>query len=229
MAKTTVAVLVSDVKVLMDYDITDTALDALILKCINFAVKRMNQWFLDYGFFDEVGAHDTFSTTANQEYVDIATETVNFDQPVVLSERTNDSPIAIIPFKEYRERYPDPTANKATTPDVAAFFANRLYLGPTPSSAITLYLDYVKIVTKLVSTDTLPYEDKYDELVYAIVREHLVSWLDMGNHQAIQLARNNTLQLKDDLIVLAAKNIGMNRQVQSRGEEIPYFSPRKVV
>ena len=229
MAKTTVEVLISDIKILADYSIQDPALDSLILKAINFAVKRMKQYFLDEGMFDEIGAHDTFSTVASQEYVDIATETIDFDEAIILSERTNDSPIEIISFKEYRERYPDPTANKTATPDVAAFFANRLYLGPTPSGVITLYLDYVKLVTKLTASGTLPYEDKYDELVFAIAIEHLVKWLNRSDRQAVLTAREDVLMLKNELIVLAVKNIGVNRQVQSRREEVPYFAPRKVV
>lgn len=229
MAKTTVNTLIADIKALVDYNITDSDLDALILKAINLILKRMKQWFMDEGLFDEIGAHDTFSTTASQEYVAIATETIDFDQPIILSERTNDNPIGIITFKEYRERYPDPSANKSATPDVATFFANRLYLGPTPSGAITLYLDYVKLITKLVAGDTLPYEDKYDELVIVGAIEHLVKWLDRGNINAIESAKNDVLQVKHDLIVGAAKNIGMNQQVQSRREEVPYFSPRKVI
>ena len=229
MAKTTVEEITSTIKSLVDYNISDSNLDSLILKAINFAVKRMKQYFLDEGMFDEIGAHDTFSTVASQEYIDIATETIDFDEAIILSERTNDSPIEIISFKEYRERYPDPTANKTATPDVAAFFANRLYLGPTPSGAITLYLDYVKLITKLTASGTLPYEDKYDELVFAIAIEHLVKWLNRSDRQAVLTAREDVQMLKNDLIVLAVKNIGVNRQVQSRREEVPYFAPKKVV
>lgn len=229
MAKTTVSVITADIKALIDYNISDSDLDALILKAINLILKRMKQWFMDEGLFDEIGAHDTFSTTADQEYVNIAIETIDFAQAIVLSERTNDKPIDIITFKEYRERYPDPTANKSATPDVAAFFANRLYLGPTPSGAITLYLDYVKIITKLVADDSLPYEDDYDELVIAGAIEYLVKWLDRGDANAVQSAKDDVLEIKHDLIVGAAKNIGMNQQVGSRRQEVPYFSPRKVI
>lgn len=228
MAKTTVSVLTADIKALVDYDITDSALDVLILKAINLAIKRMKQWFMDEGYFDEIGASDSFLTTLNQEYVDIATETIDLDQPLVLSERTNDNPIPIISFKEYRERYPDPTANKAATPDCAAFFGNRLYLGPTPSGAITIYLDYFKLITKLVAGGTLPYEDKYDELVIAIVIEYLVKWLDRKDVAAIRSAKEDVQIIKHDLVVGASRNIGINQQVQSRREENPYFSPRKV-
>lgn len=229
MAKTTVSVITADIKALADYNITDSDLDALILKGINLANNRIKQWFMDEGYFDEIGASDSFSTVANQEYIDIATETIDFDQPIVLTERTNDSSIRIIPFKEYREIYTDPTANTSSTPDVAAFFGNRLYLGPTPSGVITLYLDYVKLFTKLTSSGSLYFEDKYDELVIAIVMEYLVKFLDRGNQAMVNSAKQDVLQIKKDLIVTASRNIGMSQQVQSRRDNIPYFSPRKVV
>jgi len=227
MAKTTVAVITADIKALADYDIIDDDLDALILKAINLGLKRMKQWFVNENLFEEIGAHDTFDTVADQEYIDIAAETLDFGQSIVLSERTNDEPISIIPFKEYRERFTDPTADKAETPDVAAFFADRLYLGPTPSGVITLYLDYIKIITKLVAGGTLPYEDKYDELVIALVMEYLVKWLDRTNRTAIVTAREDTLIVKHDLIVGAANNIGLVQQRASRRSDEPYFSPRK--
>ena len=229
MAKTTVATITSEIKQLVDYNIVDTALDTMILVAINYGVKRMKQWFFDEEMLDEIGASDSFDTTATQEYVDLATETIDFDQQIVLTERTNDNPIPIISFKEYRERYPDPTADSSNTPDAAAFFANRLYLGPTPSSAITLYLDYIKLITKLTAGGTLPFEDKYDQIVTAIVIEYLVKWLDRGNANMIKSAKEDVFILKQELIVGAAKNVGMSRQRQSRKREVPYFSPRKVI
>jgi len=230
MSKTTVAILTADVKLLVDYNITDTDLDNLILKGMNFAVKRMKQWFLDERLYDEIGAHDTLTTTTLVEYIDIATETPDLDQAISLSERTNDNTIEIITFREYRQRYPDPSANSSETADVGAFFGNRLYLGPTPSATGTIYyLDYIKLITKLTSGGTLPYEDKYDELVVAMITEYLVKFLDRGNQNMINSAKLDVRELKHDLITGASKNIGMNQQVQSRKREMPYFAPRKVI
>lgn len=228
MAKTTVAAITADIKALVDYDITDSNLDALILKAINYAINRMKQYFMDESLFDEIGASDTLLTVANQEYIDIATETIDLDQQIVLTERTNDKPIEIISFKEYREMFPDPTADHSSTPDVAAFFANRLYLGPTPSGVITLYLDYVRLITKLTAGSSLPFEDKYDELVTAIVIEYLVKWLNRGDRAAVLTAREDVEKIKHDLIEVASKNIGTSFQSQSRRDDFPYFSPRMV-
>lgn len=229
MSKTTVATLTADIKSLADYDITDSGLDALILKAMNFILKRMKQWFMDAMLYDEIGAHDTFTTTALQEYIDIATETPDLDQNIILTERTNDTPIEIITFSEYRKRFPDPSANTSVTADVAAFFGNRIYLGPTPTAVTTYYLDYVKLITKLIATDTLPFEDKYDELVVAGVMEYLVKWLDRSNTAMIKQARDDVFLLKKDLIVNASKNVGMNLQSASRNEGTPIFAPRKVI
>lgn len=230
MSKTTVASLTTDVKLLVDYNITDSDLDSLILKGINFAIKRIKQWFLDEGLYDEIGEHDTLLTTINVEYLDLATDTIDFDQSIFLSERTNDNPVEIVSFAEYRRRYTDPTANTSTTADIAAFFANRIYLGPTPSATGTIYyLDYIKLLTKLATGGTLPFEDKYDELVIAMVTEYLVKFLDRSNQTMINSAKLDVRELRHDLIVGASKNIGMNQQVQSRRDEVPYFSPKKVI
>ena len=218
MSKSQVNSLVSDIKLLGDYNITDADLTTLLIVAINFALKRMKQWFMDEGLFDEIGAHDTLATIASQEYIDIATETIDLDQPIKLTERTNDSPIDIIPFTRYRELYPDPSADKASTPAVAAFFANRLYLGPTPSGVITLYLDYIKLITKVVAGGTLPFEDKYDELIVAIALEYLIGFLDNKNTNAITQANNRVKDLKHELIVGASKNVGMIHQSASRRE-----------
>ena len=227
--KTTVTIITSEIKQLVDYLITDLDLDALILIQINLILKRMKQWFFDAELYDEITATDTLTTVAAQEFIELGTTTPDFDQQIVLTERTNDQAIDIITFKEYRERFPDPTANSQNTPDVAAFFDNRIYFGPTPSGAISIFLDYVKLITKLTSGSTLPYEDKYDEVVMTGVIFYLVRWLDRGNQAMINGARQDFHQARHDLITVAAKNIGMNQQTQSRREQRPFFAPRKVI
>ena len=228
MAKSTVNSIVSKIKRRSDYDVSDTDLETLIIDIINDGLKVLKQLFLDYSFLDEISAHDTFSTVANQEYVDIATETIDLDQHISLSERTNDNVVVIIPFEEYRKRYPDPSADKSATPDVAAFFANRLYLGPTPSGVITLYLDYIKLISEVVAGGTMLFENQFDPLIIAMAKAELTEWLDPKNGNAITAANNRVEILKQELIIGASNNIGMNRQVHSRRNEIPYFSPRMV-
>ncbi len=229
MAKSTVDSLVSDIKALADYNIVDTDLDTLIIKTINFGLKRMKQWFLDEGMYRQIGASTTLSTVANQEYVDISAAPADLDQPIKLTERENDSPIEVISFQRYRELFPDPSADSASTPDVAAFYGDRIYFGPRPSQVLTIYFDYINLVTKVVSGGSSPFDDKYDELIVAIGIEYLVKFLDRNNATAIVTAKNDVDDLYKRMIVGAAKNIGMRRGSSSRRASVPYFSPRKVV
>lgn len=228
MAKSTIAAVVAKIKRRIDYDITDTDLDTLVIDTINDSLKVMKQLFFDHNLLDEITAHDSFDTIADQEYIDLATETVDFDQALVLTERTNDNPIDIIPFTEYRKAYPDPTANKSSTPDVAAFALNKIYFGPTPSQVIKIYFDYIKLVAEVVSEGNMPFEAKYDPLIIAMGKAELFSWLDSKNTAGLDRAERKVEILKHDLIIGAAKNLGLNLQSQSRRSEIPYFSPRKV-
>ena len=224
MSKTAVNYLITEVKREADYNITDSSLDTMLINFINKALKRVKQLFLDNGLWDEITAHDTFSTVADQEYIELGTETVDFDQHMVLSERTNDSIITIIPFSEYRAMYPDPSSDKSGTPDVAAFFANSIYFGPTPSDAITIYFDYIKLVSDVASGGTMPFEDKYDPLIIAMVMEQFVKFLGR-NLNEITFAKSEVQELKHELIIAAAKNIGLNQQCHSRrGDK---FGPKK--
>jgi hypothetical protein len=229
MSKSTVDEIVDSVKVLVDYNIDDDDLTTLIIKGINFALKRMKQFFLNEGIYRQISGTAELTTTEDQEYIDISSTPVDFDQHIQLTERTNDSPISLIPFKEYRKLYPDPSADKSLTPDVAAIFDNKLYLGPTPSEEITIYLDYIKLITKVTSTDTLSFDDKYDELVVAIGIEYLVKFLDRNSVTALTSAKLDVKEAYDTLIGKAVKNIGLRQGSQSRRGDIPYFSPKKVI
>lgn len=228
MAKSTVADIVDSIKVLSDYDVTDTDLDTLIVKAINFALKRMKQWFLDEGMYRQIGASSTLSTVEDQEYIDISALPADLDQPIQLSERENDSPISIISFRKYRQLATDPSAAESSTPDVAAIFGDRIYLYPRPNQILTIYIDYVKLITKVISTGNIPFDDKYDELIVAIGVEYLTKFLDRNNATAIISAKTDVNDLYKSLIVKAAKNIGLSQGSASRRGDIPYFSPRKV-
>lgn len=229
MAKSTVAEVVDDIKVLADYNISDDDLDTLIIKAINFALKRIKQWLLDEGLYRQIGASTTLTSTANQEFIDISSTPADLDQPVKLTERENDSTIEVIPFQRYRELFPDPSADSTTTPDVAAFYGDRIYFGPRFSEVITIHFDYIKLITKVVLAGNIPFDDKYDELIVAIGIEYLTKFLDRTNSVAITSAKNDVNEIYERLIVRATKNIGLRRGSASRRGDISPFSPRKVI
>lgn len=229
MSKTAVNDLVADIKILADYNITDTDLDAMVISWINLGLIRLKQWLLDEGLYIDIGKQDTFATTADQEYVEILTETVDFDESIVLTERDNDTEIQIITYAEYKKTYPDPTTDGASSPVVGAFFGSRLYLGPTPDSVITLYLDYVLNVTKVAAGGTLPFNSKYDELLIALAMVKFTQWIDSKDRAAITTAREEVQIIKHDLLVGASKNISMDKQRHSRNEGTTHPMPRRPV
>ena len=196
---------------------------------LNDSFKIVKQLLFDHNLNDEVGDTATLTTVADQEFIDLSlAASVDLDQPIFLTERVNDRPIEIIDMPEYRRRLPDPSADTASTPDYGAFFANRLYLGPRPTGAISIFMDYIKLITDLTSANNSPFEDKYDPLLIAMVKAELAEWQDSENVAGIQLARNKVASLENKLIIGAAKNSNMNQQAASR-RAIQAFGPRKVI
>ncbi len=140
----------------------------------------------------------------------------DLDEIIVLSERTNDRRIEMIPYSDLIEIFPDPALNTSSTPDMAARWLDRIYFGPTPSQAIFIYIDYIKALTALTLTSTMPFSEKYDGLLIAMVKEEIYEFLDNTNAVGLTLAQNRVKRLKDELIIGRAKNVGMNQQTKSR-------------
>jgi len=140
----------------------------------------------------------------------------DLDEIIVLSERTNDSSIGIISYNDLIKDYPDPSADTSSTPEVAARWLDRIYFGPTPSEAILIYLDYIKALTALTLTSTMPFSEKYDPLFIAMGKAEVLEFLDNTNATGITVALNRVKDLKDELIISRAKNVGMNQQTKSR-------------
>lgn len=158
---------------------------------------------------------DLFSIVADRT----ATGIVDVDDILRLTERINDSVVTLKSYEWLIEHYPDPTADYSSTPDYAARHYDRIYFGPTPSVGRSIYIDYIKTITKVVAGDTLPYNDKYDGVLIAGGIEWLTRWMDRSNANAIMIAERNTQKKKDELITAGASNIGQVRQVASREEE----------
>ena len=215
MAKTTVTNITDDIKVLFDYNITDSDLDTLVLKAINQTCRRMQQWFVDTEIYDEIGASTTLNCVAATPYIDITTVT-DLDFILTLSSRVTDALIDIVPYSVFVGKYPDPTGTTAATPLAAARFGNRLYLGPTPTGTEVLYMDYIKLLTALTSSSSLPFENKYDPVVIAGAIEYLTRWQDGKDAVAITKAQEKTIEVATDLILNATRNIGTQIPLSKR-------------
>lgn len=221
MAKTAVNTMVTRLKRRLDYNIIDDDLTNLLIDCINDALKLIYQWLFDAGDFIDIGSSDgtNIKTTASQAYIDISTHLASADKIVRLSERTNDKPIGLIDYFDFIAKYPDPTANTSATPDEAAIWSNRLYLGPTPSASdLVIYAEYVAIPTDVAAGGTLPYKTKYDPLVLATARCEYLRFFDANNVATIRIAEQAMEFYKNTLITQATKDLGMNKQTASRRE-----------
>lgn len=159
------------------------------------------------------------------------TAIADIDQILTASLRQADSSEQTIQKIDYNDLIayqPDPTSSSADTFDCFAIWNNRIYFAPTPSKVISVYLDYIALLTEVVSGGTMPFDAKYDPLVVAMVIRELTSWLDSSNATAISQANNRVEELKNNLIIGASKNYNTNRQTESRRTTEPYFNPRMV-
>lgn len=219
MAKSAINDIVSDIKKLGDYDIVDSDLDAMLIVDINNNLKMLKQLFLDQRLFDEISSTTEIEMKADQEFIDIGTEVPDLDEVILHTERTDDRFIQMISFTRYRKLFPDPTANKASVPDFAARWDNKIYFGPTPSQDGELTFDYIKLVGKTIAGGTLPYESKYDPILVAGGILRLTKFLDNKNKTGIAISKLDRDELIKVLIIGASKNIGENLQSASRDGE----------
>jgi len=156
---------------------------------------------------------DLFSVAADRT----SSALTNMDEPIKISERSNDISIEVIPYADFIELYPDPTSTTSNTPFHAAIWNNRLYLGPTPSdSTVSIYIEHRAIPADVVAGGTLPYLTKYDPLLIALARVEYLQFFDANNTGAIRIAQGIAEGLEHKLITAASRNVGMNLQTASR-------------
>lgn len=319
MAKSTVDAIVAKIKRRVDYDITDTDLDTLLIDMINDSVKLISQWMYDQELLIDNTAQSSFQTIPGQPYRDIrvavivgdtttftgiagdtlnvsidgttyadvdisaatdiddvvtaintavgstvasnnststtlqitslttgatssvtiadgtsTTQTVvgdlfsssadrtqngivDVDDILQISERVNDTVPQIIPFDEFMSLYPDYSEDTSNTATHISIINNRIYFGPSPSSYVRYYIDYVKFYTDLVSGDTLPFQNKYDAVLIAQVRLEFLQFFDANNIQTITTAKGIRDSYRETLIN-SASNRKLVRQSASRNE-----------
>ena len=144
---------------------------------------------------------NTVSTTADQAYVEL-TDT-DIIEVLQVYQRVNDRKMRQITYTEYINLVPDPTRTSGN-PD-AAWAANqtldgtgnvdwRVYLIPTPSSAITLYYDYIKNIQLTTDAAYCVLPSVYDAWIYAEFKPLFYEIIDPKNRQlidnAVKLAQN---------------------------------------
>ena len=326
MPKTLVSTIVSDVETFGDYKVSgDTSLDALVLKAVNYAFRRVRNWMMQYGIYEGVTTTASFKTISGQNYVDLTKAHIVGDAatftPVALdsitvtidgtgytvlmagcttialvvaainaavgstvaeeddsgylqinslttgstsavtianlvgtpasrlftvaaertqsaitdmldiievADRTNDRLLQYIQYQRLAELYPDPDSNSTTTPDFISRMGDYFYFGPTPSTALLLHYTYVKTVSELASTDTMPIDSDYDELIVSIAIGWLYRFLDSKDRTSILTNKEDIAELRKTLIVNSPKRISMVKQTQLRGYgyDVTAINPR---
>jgi hypothetical protein len=167
---------------------------------------------------------DLFSTAAERTQDAIT----DVDEIIYLHERTNDCPIEIIPIHRLRRLMIDPSADTSTTPYQAALHRNYIYFRPRPTSNEIIYIDYYIDVAAITTSSDMPYKDKYDPVIVALVKKDLLKYLGKTK-QEIDDAQDDINYAISTLITNASNDLAEERQLGSRYEEEPYFAPRKPV
>jgi hypothetical protein len=145
---------------------------------------------------------------------------------VRVTERVNYKAIDVIPYAEFLKFYPDPAAYSSSVPDRCAVWNQRIYFGPTPmSSNVDIFIEFIRHDADLLLTSNLFYENDYDPILLAYTRLEYLRFFNPQDRVAIKTAEEAALRYMDDLVIVAAKNVGQNKQVASRREEY-IFGPR---
>jgi hypothetical protein len=148
---------------LLDSNPSDAKFRATVLGWLNLVLKdiqnRQVNWH--WRFLEKTA---TASTVANQHTYDSPTD-IDTNKFFSLYERTNDITLKFIPYDKFVRMVADPSNN---TGDAVywTFWAKTIRLYPVPSSAYTIYLDYIKLITALTDSSTAPdVPAKYDPVI----------------------------------------------------------------
>lgn len=226
-----------------DIDISACTTIALVVTAINTAVGSTVASESDDGFLqiDSLTTGSTSSvtiadgTTTVQTVVgdlfsdsDSRTDTAIVDIDQILSMKENDNDVIVnhIPPDRYFELYPSANMSTGTPAEVYTLWNGRVYWGPTPAASTPYYIEYFKIPTELASTDSLPFENKYDPLVTALVRMEWMRYMDASATSAITSAENSVAFYRNSLIVNASRNPAREQGSQSRLDG-GLYGPRK--
>ena len=150
MSKSTVNSTISKIKRRIDYDITDSDLDTLIIDTINDNLKVVKQWFIDAQLFDEISASGTVNTITNQQYKQL-------DQASIIGDATTWTGVAGDLLKVTIDGTTTDTINvaAATTVALVATAINAATGGTNASATSDGYLKIVSGTTGSTSSVTI--------------------------------------------------------------------------
>jgi hypothetical protein len=153
----------SSVLGLMDKNPDDTIFRATALGWLRLVVKNIQQrqksWH--WRFLEKTA---TAPTATGQHSYDLPTD-IDTNKLFAIYERTNNITLTYKPYDEFVRLVANPSASSGTSL-IWTFFAKTLRLYPVPASIITMYLDYIKLITSPSDDATaLDIPDKYEPVV----------------------------------------------------------------
>ena len=146
-----------------DKNSNDTEYRALALIWLDDIVKDIQnrQTTFHWRFLEKTA---TTPTVAEQHTYDLPSD-IDTNKLMTVYDRTNDITYRFMPYSRFVRRVADPSSNigRAT---IWTFYGNTLRLFPVPSSVITIFLDYIKIMPDATdNATTLDIPDKYKNIV----------------------------------------------------------------
>lgn len=170
-----------------DKNSNDTEYRALALIWLDDIIKDIQnrQQSFHWRFLEKTA---TTSTVADQHSYDLPTD-IDTNKLFAIYDRTNDITYRYMPYERFVKLVADPS-NDTGDPTIWTFFGTTLRLYPVPSSVITIYLDYIKIMADATDDATaLSIPDKYkNTIIDGLMTKAYEFDPDMGNAQ-IQMAK----------------------------------------
>jgi len=172
----------STVHGLMDKSSSDAKYRASALGWLNLIIQdiqnRQQNWH--WRWLEKTA---TTSTVASQLNYELPTD-IDTNKVLQVYDQTNDFTYRFIPYDRFKRMVADPS-NNTGDPKSWTLWANELLLYPVPLSVITVFMDYVSILTDASDNSTeLSIPDKYRSVIIDGVLTYAYKFdPEMGNWQ----------------------------------------------
>lgn len=181
--------------------------------CLNNALQIIYADIKNSIYLDAYGSSGLIST-ANQAYIELSAIS-DLDNLVAIKDQTNLYTLVEIEPWQYFLMVPK-TDQVTGTPYWWTRIFNRIYLVPTPTSAITYVTEYKKTYARLASdSDTALIPSKYDPWVYEEARVQWLMMEDITATGALQIAIANRDRVREIYLNDLSANFASVKQSRS--------------
>jgi len=216
-----------------NYNSSDSTRLQLAGNCINSALSVIQGEIKGHPFTLDTG--NTVTTTANQAYVNLTP--TDIIEIVSVQERVDPNKLKWIPYTLYLQYMADPSRFSGTPNMYYTYLQSvngtgeniwQILFVPTPSSAITIYYDYIKNL-RFSSDGTgsdasfSPLPTVYDDWIYSEAKPMFYEIIDPMNTSLIQRSVTQALEARNRfraMIMAGADQYVQAQSVRERGPMI---------